>query len=146
MSTPFSIAVSYLDADYENALLQTSSAMTRRNQASDAWFSGNDHSAIGHLVGAMAGVIQAVNYVVNGTLFSGGAPFLPAVLQLCWEYDTEDMPGDDLTMDKILDTIWESDKLRWFHFINYIDSMRAGIWNIEIYEKHLEEWYRHFSE
>lgn len=51
----------------------------------------------------------------------------------------------ELTMDKILDTIWESDKLRWFHFINYIDSMRAGIWNVEIYDKHLEEWYRHFS-
>lgn len=50
-----------------------------------------------------------------------------------------------LTMDKILDVIWESDKLRWFHFINYIDSMRAGIWNTEIYDKHLEDWYRHFS-
>lgn len=51
----------------------------------------------------------------------------------------------ELTMDKILTTIWDSDKLRWFHFINYIDSMRAGIWNVEIYDKHLEEWYRHFS-
>ncbi len=50
-----------------------------------------------------------------------------------------------LTMDKILDTIWESDKLRWFHFINYIDAMRAGIWNTEIYETHLADWYRHFS-
>lgn len=51
----------------------------------------------------------------------------------------------ELDMDKILDAIWDSDKLRWFHFINYIDSMRAGIWNVQIYEKHLEDWYRHFS-
>ena len=51
----------------------------------------------------------------------------------------------ELTMEKILDTIWESDKLGWFHFINYIDSMRAGIWNTEIHETHLVDWYRHFS-
>lgn len=51
----------------------------------------------------------------------------------------------ELTMDKILNAIWDSDKLRWFHFINYIDSMRAGIWNTEIFETHLAEWYRHFS-
>ena len=51
----------------------------------------------------------------------------------------------ELTMDKILDVIWKSDKLRWYHFINYIDAMRGGIWNTEIYETHLAEWYRHFS-
>ncbi len=50
-----------------------------------------------------------------------------------------------VTMDSILEAMWDSDKLRWFHFINYIDSMRAGIWNTEIYETHLAEWYRHFS-
>jgi len=51
----------------------------------------------------------------------------------------------ELTMDAILDTVYNSDKLHWFHFINYIDSMRAGIWNLEIYETHLAEMYRHFS-
>jgi len=62
-----------------------------------------------------------------------------------WAAQGEAPPEYELTMDKILDVIWESDKLRWFHFINYIDSMRAGIWNTEIYDKHLEDWYRHFS-
>lgn len=52
----------------------------------------------------------------------------------------------ELTMDKILEAMWESDTLRNFHFINYIDAMRASIWNVEIHEKHLAEWYRHFSE
>ena len=51
----------------------------------------------------------------------------------------------EIDMDAILDAIWNSDKLRWFHFINYIDAMRGGIWNTEIYETHLAEWYRHFS-
>lgn len=55
------------------------------------------------------------------------------------------MGNGAVTLDAILEAIWDSDKLRWFHFINYIDSMRAGIWNTEIYEKHLEDWYRHFS-
>ncbi len=50
-----------------------------------------------------------------------------------------------LDMDKILAAMWDSDKLRNFHFINYIDAMRASIWNTEIYEAHLAEWYRHFS-
>lgn len=48
-------------------------------------------------------------------------------------------------MDAILAAMYDSDKLRWFHFINYIDAMRAGIWNTEIYETHLADWYRHFS-
>ena len=52
----------------------------------------------------------------------------------------------ELTMDKILDAMWASDRLRNFHFINYIDAMRASIWNTEIYERHLADWYRHFSE
>jgi len=65
-------------------------------------------------------------------------------------YVDENIGGDaeeyELTMDKILETMWDSDKLRNFHFINYIDAMRASIWNTEIYEVHLTEWYRHFSE
>jgi len=51
-----------------------------------------------------------------------------------------------LDMEKILNAMWDSDKLRSFHFINYIDAMRASIWNTEIFEIHLEEWYIHFSE
>lgn len=51
----------------------------------------------------------------------------------------------ELTMDKILEAMWDTDKLRSFHFINYIDAMRASIWNVEIYETHLADWYRHFS-
>jgi len=52
----------------------------------------------------------------------------------------------ELTMDKINEAMWGTDKLRSFLFINYIDAMRASIWNVEIYETHLAEWYRHFSE
>lgn len=63
-------------------------------------------------------------------------------IDLNWPSDGEEY---ELTMDKILECIWDSDKLRWFHFVNYIDSMRAGIWNTEIYEVHLQDWLRHFS-
>ena len=64
-----------------------------------------------------------------------------------WIDDNWPTDGDEyeLTMDKILAAMWDSDRLRNFLFINYIDAMRAGIWNTEIYEKHLIEWYRHFS-
>lgn len=49
-------------------------------------------------------------------------------------------------MDAILEAMWDTDKLRSFQFINFIDAMRASIWNVEIYESHLTEWYIHFSE
>ncbi|MBA7524149.1 hypothetical protein ES705_16286 [subsurface metagenome] len=63
-----------------------------------------------------------------------------------WSPDgTDPFEAYKLTMDKILETMYDSDKLRWFHFINYIDAMRAGIWNTEIYETHLADMYRHFS-
>lgn len=52
--------------------------------------------------------------------------------------------AEPLTMDAILDAIWLSDKTQSFVFINDIDAMRAAIWNMEIYEGSLAEWYRHF--
>ena len=57
----------------------------------------------------------------------------------------ENIGGDgELTMQMILDAIWQSDKTQSFEFINDIDAMRASIWNMEIYEGSLENWYRHF--
>lgn len=54
--------------------------------------------------------------------------------------------GGEVDMDAILAAMWDTDKLRSFHFINYIDAMRASIWNTEIYESHLTDWYIHFAE
>lgn len=53
--------------------------------------------------------------------------------------------GYDLTMQKLLDAIWESTPLETFFFVNDIDAMRAAIWNKEISEEKLQELYRHFS-
>lgn len=66
---------------------------------------------------------------------------LPYYLEFC-------VGGDEyeLTMEKIMDAVWESNKLESFFFINYIDAMRASIWNVEIQETKLAELYRHFSE
>ena len=66
---------------------------------------------------------------------------------LYWIDDNWPSGGEEyeLTMDKMLEAIWDGDLLRWFHFVTYIDSMRAGIWNLEIYETHLSDLYRHFS-
>ena len=67
---------------------------------------------------------------------------------LYWINDNWPSGGDpyELTMQKILDTIWASNKLESFHFVSYIDAMRASIWNVKINEQHLQEWYNHFSE
>lgn len=60
------------------------------------------------------------------------------------EIDALGSPAE-VNMDAIIEAMWDSDKLRWFKFINYIDAMRGGIWNTQIYETHLQDWYRHFS-
>jgi len=52
--------------------------------------------------------------------------------------------GYELTMQKIIDTMWESNPLEAFFFVNYIDGMRASIWNLEIQETHLRDIYTHF--
>lgn len=49
-----------------------------------------------------------------------------------------------VTMQKILETMWESTPLETFFFVNYIDGMRAAIWNKEIQQERLEEIYSHF--
>ena len=50
----------------------------------------------------------------------------------------------ELTMEDMLAKIWGATPLETFFFINYIDGMRASIWNIEIKEEKLSEIYRHF--
>lgn len=52
--------------------------------------------------------------------------------------------GATVDMDAILAALWESKTIQSFHFVNYIDAMRASIWNTEIYDYHLESWYSHF--
>ncbi len=84
--------------------------------------------------------------IYYNVMFNNGAA-IRLLIDKCnsLQAEIDAMSGAEVTMDAILNAIWNSDKLRWFHFINYIDSMRAGIWNTEIYGEHLAEWYRHFS-
>ena len=51
----------------------------------------------------------------------------------------------EIDMSMILDAVWLSSPLETFFFVNYIDAMRAAIWNKEIAEEKLHELYRHFS-
>lgn len=51
----------------------------------------------------------------------------------------------ELTMQKMLDAIWESTPLETFFFVNDIDAMRAAIWNKEISEQRLTDLYLHFA-
>ncbi len=53
--------------------------------------------------------------------------------------------GGSVDMEAILAAMWAGNKLENFHFITYIDAMRASIWNVEIMEQHLESDYMHFQ-
>lgn len=100
-----------------------------------------------------AGLAQAFRNMYEHTIeirnkYMGATPSMRNITYDILHYIDDNLNGGapyELTMDKMLTAIWDSDKLRWYHFINYIDAMRGGIWNTEIYETHLADWYRHFS-
>jgi len=92
-----------------------------------------------YVVQSLGSLYNIVRQLIWSTGTASGTKRLPYYLEHC-------VGGNDIDMDAILASMWASDKLRNFHFINYIDAMRAGIWNTEIYETHLQDWYRHFSE
>jgi len=128
--------LAYIQDGYENAnWINTYVLAPAYNTAYDKWSIGQDHVAISYMLNYLYWCMDLINELLKEHDTDIDKYALP--------YFLEEYTGID--MDKILDAMWDSDKLRWFHFINYIDSMRAGIWNVEIYETHLADWYRHFS-
>lgn len=128
------IQAGFENAEWDNTYI----LLPAYNTAYTKWSSGDDHAAISYILNYLYWCMDLHSSLlkVHDTEYNKYA--LP--------YYLEEYAGGDIDMEKILDAMWESDKLRSFHFINFIDAMRAGIWNIEIYETHLAEWYRHFSE
>lgn len=87
---------------------------------------------------------DAAHDVSRGFSVDAGSMYYNA--QDTLQYIDANIGGDGgVDMDAILAAMWDSNKIENFLFINYIDAMRAGIWNTEIYESHLTEWYTHFS-
>ena len=124
----------YEDANWINSYVLTPAY----NTAYSRWSNNLDHAAISYILSYLYWDMELHNELFQEHDTESDKYALPFYL--------EEYAGGDIDMDKILDAMWESDKLRSFHFINYIDAMRASIWNIEIYETHLADWYRHFSE
>ena len=126
-----------IQSGYENAnWINTWVLSYAYNDAFAAWNAGNDHLAISYMLNALYWSMDLHNKLFQEHDTELDKYALP--------YYLENYAG--VTMDSIIAAMWDSDKLRWFHFINYIDAMRGGIWNTEIYETHLAEWGRHFSE
>ena len=94
-----------------------------------------------NVIQSIARLYSSVNYLIYGNGDRTEPYRIPYYLRNCVGGGEE----YELTMDKMLEAMWDGDLLRWFHFVTYIDSMRAGIWNLEIYDTHLADLYRHFS-
>lgn len=127
------IQAGYEDADWINNSVLTPAY----NTAYDRWSDNNDHASISYILNYLYWNMELHNELLKEHDTESYKFALP--------YYLEKYAGGDVTMEKILDAMWESDKLRNFHFINWIDAMRAGIWNTEIKESHLVDWYEHFS-
>lgn len=121
---------------------------------SDLWMLGNALKSAGTFLSAhnynFAGLYldaagDAAHDVSRGFSVDAGSMYFNAKDTL--EYIDANIGGNGgVDMDAILTAMWDTNKLQSFHFINYIDAMRASIWNVEIYESHLTDWYIHFAE
>ncbi len=81
----------------------------------------------------------------NGPVQQNNAQAIKLIIEKCDALQTQiDDAGGGVDMDAILAAIWESTPLEIFFFVNYIDGMRASIWNKEIQETRLADIYRHF--
>ncbi|GAI67645.1 unnamed protein product [marine sediment metagenome] len=127
-----------IQSGYENANWENTYVLAPAyNTALSKWRDNLDHVAISYILNWMYWCMDLHNELLqeHDTVSD----------QYAQPYYLEKYAGGDVTMDKIIAAMWETDKLRSFHFINYIDAMRASVWNVEIYETHLAEWYRHFT-
>jgi len=109
-----------------------------------AWLSAEGNPSSGAAASAMAAHTLNIR-----ALYMGASPSMRNTTYAILHYIDDNLNGGappyELTMEKILAAMWDSDKLMSFQYINYIDAMRASIWNVEIYETHLADWYRHFN-
>ena len=141
--TDFDSAYAAFAARFANAKQQKDNALTNAQAAYSGASDPVDKTHFGFLCYAVECLCNTFNHLarLNDTAYD------QSYLYEAIYWAGQSGGGDPyvLTMDKILEAMWDTDRLRSFHFINYIDAMRAGIWNTEIYETHLQEWYRHFS-
>jgi len=100
---------------------------------------GNPNS--GAVVTNLVSKIQTIR-----SLYMGATPSLRNTTYDILHYIDLNLGGGyTLDMEKILAAMWAGNKLENFHFITYIDAMRASIWNVEIMSQHLESDYMHFQ-
>lgn len=114
-------------------------------QAYAEWFGDNLGSSFNLTYKMMVqGLANSCHYCLRSLVYADGDYMLPLKIPYYLRHCIGDGEEFVLTMDKILDVLWDSDRTQSFEFINDIDAMRASIWNTEIIETSLENWYRHF--
>ena len=127
---------------------QLANARTDYNTAQARWAAADDHGAIDALMDAVYHNNQAVEDALASSFYGydGATNIIPTALDRNMACPfISDAVEYELTMAKIMDAVWLSTPLETFFFVNYVDAMRAAIWNKEISETRLVELYRHFS-
>jgi len=135
-------AYAFCQTCFDNVLDCNESIISYYDNAQDAIDVNDVKLAVQYLIGARNYFLSAHRYAFAYRFFYNP----PSGVLACFYHFPAGGDPFELTMQKIIDTMWDSNKLESFHFVSYIDAMRASIWNISIVEEHLHEWYRHFFE
>ncbi|MBA7618691.1 hypothetical protein ES703_26022 [subsurface metagenome] len=110
--------------------------------AKDYADAGNYKQGIKYCVYAIKSAADAIDDYTDGFFNDPDDSFFAE----CLYWAAQEPVGDGVDMAAILAAMWDDDKLQTYFFVNYIDAMRASIWNIKIEPERLHELYRHFSE
>jgi len=82
--------------------------------------------------------------------FMWGTPNLRDEAEDCLDWINDNWPSDGepepITMNDIINAMYDSTMLEYQYFIGYVDAYRANMWNLPFFESWHAMLTRHFSE
>jgi len=132
--------IEHIRANYTSAHNQWVWANADFVAAKTHWNLGEDHEAIYDLYLGCIDLRSGANL-----LTCQYDPFYPDMpIPHFLEFHTTEDGG--VTMDAILDAMWNSMGGQTMTFVTYIDAMRGSISEKTVFEPYLSSWMRHFLE
>lgn len=122
-------------------------ARTDYNTAQARWGAGDDHGAIDALMDAVYHNNQAVEDALASSYYGydGATNIIPTALDInmgC-NFITE-APEYELTMTKLLETLWNAEPHQCLLFVPMIDAMRGAIQEKTVTPEWMSNALRHF--
>lgn len=129
MPTDFAIKVEILRDNYDDALVRIQQAKDWVENAQTYRLAGNLPAAIESLEKCVKFICKAMSWMNCNDDWPLSPPFLPTILDTCWEYDNAEMPEVEITWQAICEA-WVKDDFAGKEWtVACIDQMRKLMWD-----------------